>query len=149
MSNTGLVENLQSLLDKYVRNLNQVPQEERKGRYKAAFDKIKREIAGAAFDLSMSRMAEPFMFPVATPEDVTNEFHDLVINKCMKHRHFLWKEHDASALCKALEGEWDDLLDFVSEHGGIARPFRYLDNLSPEDYAYYIGKGEEIREEEE
>lgn len=148
MSNTGLVEKLQNLLDKYARNLNQVSQEDQKGRYKAAFDKIKREIAGVAYDVAISRMAEPFMFPSNTPEDVTGKFHDIVIDKMYQHRHFLWKERDAAAFCKACEDEWDNLLVFVQEQGGIFRPFRYYDNLSKEDYDNLMALQNKLEKEE-
>ena len=140
MSNKGLVENLQNLIDKYVRNVTQVSPEDRKGRYKAAFDKLKLEISKAALQVAVNRMHEPFLLPIDTPDEVFLKWHDMVLEKAKEHRHFIWKEHDAKAFCEACENEWDYILKYISEYNSIFRFQQYNDELSREAYEIYQNK---------
>ncbi len=133
-TNTGFVETLQGFLDIYSRNVEQVSEEVLNTHYKKPFMKLKRDIRKAAYDVMISRMVDPFLFPRDLSEELKNQFIDMVTAYRKQFDHYLWVERDATAFCKACESTWGDLVLFVVHNGGLFHGYVYLDNLNPEMY---------------
>lgn len=141
MSNTGLEELLQKQLDIYKINVERIPENERKGKYKIAFAKQREKITETAWQLVLIRCVDPFWLRANTTFNELFEFQQMVTEIGKKHSKHLLRDFDAHDYVQGLESEYDSLVKYIvfKNHGAVKGYFN-RDSLCPENYQRLFGQ---------
>lgn len=134
MTNTGLKETLQSLLDKYKKNINGVSEQDFCGKYHKAFQRLEVEISEAARNLAFSVLVEPFALRAGVDLFVVERYKQIVQGIIAEGLEKTWKSYNADDMFQTVVKGWDTVFDFIILNKGAVKGYGYKDHMDPESY---------------